>query len=282
MAYITRRLALLFTIVVALFIAGSIQFAQSPNTQVEIHNPAKFDGGEETLDESPGKEVAEDHRPLLEVPRQSQGNNRPDGALQSSSGPLVNTIPGPGFEGVDASGFAPPDTNMAIGPNHIVQWVNVRFAVFNKSGIMLPGYPKQGNAFWQGFGGPCETRNDGDPIIQYDAAADRWIATQFVAASPFFQCFAISQTSDPTGAYFRYAYSFDAFPDYPKITVWKNAYLASYNMFSSSRGGGWRGPRICAYDRAAMLVGASAVQECFNLSKSFGSLQPSDIDGGPA
>jgi Bacterial Ig domain len=282
MSYPACRLRLLFVIIPGLFLASSATYAQSPNYQAEIHNPAKFDSGEESLNESPGHEVAEEHRPLLNLPPQSQTNNRPDGALQLSSGPLVNTVSGPGFEGVDASGFAPPDTNMAVGPNHIVQWVNVRFAIFNKSGIMLPGYPKPGNAFWQGFGGPCESRNDGDPIIQYDVVADRWIATQFTASSPYYQCFAISQTSDPTGAYYRYAYAFEAFPDYPKITVWKNSYLASYNMFSSSHGGGWRGPRICAYDRAAMLAGTSAVQECFNLGKSYGSLQPSDADGGIA
>jgi len=273
-------LNLLLTLI-TVFITGSAAYAQSRNYQVEFNNPVKFDAGEESLNDSPGKEVAVEHRPLLELPRQSESNNRPDGALQLSSGPLVNTTPGTGFEGIDASGYAPPDTNMAVGPNHIVQWVNVRFAVFNKSGIMLPGYPKQGNAFWQGFGGPCETRNDGDPIIQYDAVADRWIASQFTAASPYYMCFAVSQTGDPTGAYYRYAYAFDGLPDYPKMGIGKNSYLGSYNMFSSAHGG-WRGPRICAYDRAAMLVGANAVQECFNPGKSYGSLLPSDIDGGSA
>jgi hypothetical protein len=208
-----------FAIIASFLITSSIAYTQSPSFQVQIHNPAKFDSGEESLDEAPGHEVAEEHRPLLNLPVQSQTNNRPDGALQLASGPLVNTTAPSGFEGVEASGSAPPDTNMAVGPNHIVQWVNTRFAIYNKSGIMLAGYPKQGNAFWQGFGGPCETRNDGDPIIQYDAVADRWIATQFTAAAPYFECFAVSQTGDPTGAYHRYAYSFDAFPDYPKITV---------------------------------------------------------------
>jgi hypothetical protein len=272
----------IFALIAGLLLADSLSYAQSPNYQVEIHNPARFDTGEEALHDTPGHDVATEHRPLLNLPRQSESNNRPDGALQSESGPFVNSVGGLGFEGVDASGFAPPDTNMAVGPNHIVQWVNVRFAIYDKSGIMLPGYPKPGNAFWQGFGGPCETRNDGDPIIQYDVVADRWIASQFTTASPYYQCFAISQTGDPNGAYNRYAYAFtNGFPDYPKISVWKNAYFASYNIFTSA-GGGWKGPRICAYDRAAMLAGTSAVQECFNPGKSYGSLLPSDADGGSA
>jgi|KBSSwiStaDraftv2_1062776.scaffolds.fasta_scaffold79000_2 hypothetical protein len=265
--------------------AGTVGHAQKPNMHVEISNPAKFDSGEESLRDIPGQEVAEEHRPLLNLPRQSQSNNRPDGALQGASGPAVNATDGVAFDGVPAGGYAPPDTNMAVGPNHIVQWVNVRFAIYNKSGVIQAGYPKPGNAFWSGFGGPCETQNSGDPIIQYDARADRWIAAQFTSSlsgGNYYECFAVSQTGDPNGAYNRYAYAFtDGFPDYPKITVWKNAYFASYNMFSSTAGG-WKGPRICAYDRAAMLAGTNAVQECFNPGSTYGSLLPSDLDGGAA
>lgn len=262
---------------------GHTGYAQKPNMHAEVHNPAKFDSDVEVLDSNPGHEVAEEHRPLLNLPRQSQGNNRPDGALQSGAGLLANAVDGIGFDGVAASGYAPPDTNMAVGPNDIVQWVNVRFAIYDKQGNIRSGYPKPGNAFWAGFGGPCETQNSGDPIIQYDAVADRWIATQFTSSgTPYYECFAVSKTSDPGGAYNRYAYAFtDGFPDYPKVTVWKSAYFASYNMFSNTSGG-FLGPRICAYDRAAMLAGTSAVQECFSLGANYGSLLPSDLDGGGA
>ena len=274
------------SVLAGIVLAAGTGHAQKPNMRAEIHNPAKFDSGEDDLGSNPGHEVAEAHRPLLSLPRQSQSNNRPDGALQGGSGPAVNTTDGLGIDGVPAGGYAPPDTNMAIGPNHVVQWVNVKFAIYDKSGNILPGYPKLGNAFWQNFGGPCETQNSGDPIIQYDAVADRWIAAQFTSTlsnGAYYECFAISKTPDPNGAYNRYAYAFtDGFPDYPKISVWKNAYFASYNMFSNTSGG-FIGPRICAYDRAAMLAGTSAVQECFlDRSGFYGSLLPADLDGGSA
>lgn len=32
---------------------------------------------------------------------------------------------------------------------------------------------------WAGFGRPRETNNDGDPVVRYDKAANRWILTQF-------------------------------------------------------------------------------------------------------
>src|SRR5258707_198117 len=149
----TPRVVLSSALVLLLSFAAH---AQSRNYHVEIHNPAKFDAGE-ALKDTPGQDVSTDHRPLLTLPNQSLSNNRPDGALQSSSGPLVNTTGGAGFEGVAANGYAPPDTNMAVGPNHIVQWVNVRFAIYDKAGNIAANYPKPGNAFWHGFGGPCET-----------------------------------------------------------------------------------------------------------------------------
>ncbi|HCC58512.1 MAG TPA: hypothetical protein DEQ47_14890, partial [Solibacterales bacterium] len=132
---------------------------------------------------------------------------------------------------------APPDTNGAVGATQYVQWVNESFAVFNKStGAIAAGFPKAGNTLWTGFGGGCETNNDGDPIVQYDKAANRWIMTQFsVSTTPYLQCVAVSTTSDATGAYNRYAFSYGntQFPDYPKLGVWPDAYYISFNIFNN-------------------------------------------------
>jgi hypothetical protein len=199
--------------------------------------------------------------------------------VQLIPGPLLNTTPGASFDGVGYNGLIPPDTNMAVGPNHIVQWVNAQFAVFDKSGNILPGYPKPGNAFWSGFGGMCQTTNNGDPIAQYDRLADRWVMTQLaftsISGPNYSQCIAVSTGPDPTGTYNRYEYSFTALNDYPKLGIWPNAYVATYNMFAG--GASFTGARACAYDRAAMLAGSAATQICFNTT--YASLLPSDLDG---
>src|SRR6202022_3905679 len=57
---------------------------------------------------------------------------------------------------------APPDTNASVGPNHIVEVVNLDFVVFNKSGVALYG-PAPINTLWSGFGARCQINNDGDP-----------------------------------------------------------------------------------------------------------------------
>lgn len=182
---------------------------------------------------------------------------------------------------------APPDTTGDVGPNHYVQWVNLRYSIYTltrgaNSEItgfnLVPGFPKNGNVVWQGFGGRCQSDNDGDPIVQYDQLADRWILTQFaVSGQPFTQCVAVSTSPDPTGTYFRYAFSYaKLFNDYPKMGVWPDAYYITYNMFRNGRS--FTGNTVCAFERAQMLVGGTARQACVNTTAGH-SLEPADLEG---
>jgi len=182
---------------------------------------------------------------------------------------------------------APPDTTGDVGPNHYVQWVNLRYSIYtlvrgvnNEITAFVPvlGFPKNGNTLWQGFGGRCQTDNDGDPIVQYDQLADRWILTQFaVSGTPYTQCVAVSTSPDPTGTYFRYAFSYDrSFNDYPKMGVWPDAYYISYNMFRNGRS--FTGNTVCALERARMLAGLSARQACVNTTATH-SMEPADLEG---
>jgi len=183
---------------------------------------------------------------------------------------------------------APPDTTGDVGPNHYVQWVNLRYAVYTLTrdinnqitGFnLVPGFPKNGNTIWQGFGGRCQSDNDGDPIVQYDQLADRWILTQFaVSATPYTQCVAVSTGPDPTGTYNRYSFSYNrSFNDYPKLGVWPDAYYITYNMFRN--GASFTGNQVCALERAQMLIGGPARQACASTSTSHHSLEPADLEG---
>ena len=117
----------------------------------------------------------------------------------------------------------PPDPVGDVGPNHYVEMINLVFGVYSKTGTLLLG-PVDTGTLWAGF--PIEDCTDpsGDPIVVYDQLADRWILSQFTTRglddptgqAPFYNCVAISQTPDPTGAYFRYAFTTgNFFPDYP-------------------------------------------------------------------
>ena len=188
---------------------------------------------------------------------------------------------GNGFPGYNAN-VAPPDPTLAVGPNHIVQWVNLKYVVFNKSGVKLLG-PVNGNTLFTGLGNGCGANNNGDPILQYDRLADRWVLSQFsISSQPYLQCVAVSTTNDPTGSYYRYTIQFgNRLNDFPKLGIWTDAYYTSYNDFDST-GTIYLGGELCASDRAKMLAGDSTAKTvCFfgDYAGSGSSFLPIDFDG---
>ena len=219
----------------------------------------------------------------------------PTWATQPTNDPVLQaldlvTIPSPAvglsFEGLGQGqyGFtvqaAPPDTNGAVGATQYVQWVNSKFVVFDKvTGAKVLG-PLAGNTLWANFGGGCQTNNNGDPVVQYDKLANRWVMSQFsVSTLPYLQCVAVSTTSDATGTWARYSFSYGntLFDDYPKMGVWPDGYYETFNMFQN--GQTYVGPDTCAYDRNRMLAGLSATQQCFQQPPSVDPMLPGDLDG---
>jgi hypothetical protein len=176
----------------------------------------------------------------------------------------------------------PPDPQGDVGPSQYVQMVNASLAVFSKQGTLLFG-PVPTRTVFSGFGGPCETNDDGDGIVLYDQLADRWLVSQFAVtdptAGPFLECVAVSRTPDPAGAYARYAYSYAMFNDYPKLAVWPDAYYATYNLYSNSRTDSFQGVQLCAFDRARMLAGEMAAQQCVRIAPGVSGVTPADFDG---
>jgi hypothetical protein len=213
-----------------------------------------------------------------------------DGAVQTDLVPAP-TAPtqGPNFEGINnVNGVLPPDTVGDIGPNHYVQMVNLSFAIYDRNGTRLYG-PVGSNTLWQGFGGPCETTNDGDPVVLYDHLSDRWIMTQFALPNyprgPFYECIAVSQTPDPQGAWHRYEFqvSNSKLNDYPKFGVWPDGYYMSINQFSCKFiGCTWAGAGAVAFERDQMLNGAPARMvyfDLYNVDANLGGMLPADLDG---
>ena len=113
----------------------------------------------------------------IAVEQTSQGT-RPAAALLENFDGM-----GAGFEGPQgATTFRnPSDNSLAVGPDHIVQIVNSRIAIFSKrgkkygkSGAVLYG-PVATKSLWTAFGGVCEARNNGDAVVRYDQVAERWL-----------------------------------------------------------------------------------------------------------
>ncbi|PYK09531.1 MAG: hypothetical protein DME61_06305 [Verrucomicrobia bacterium] len=212
------------------------------------------------------KHVADPSK-LLEIrpergPRaQSKGYKSGDAALQASSAAVAIPSPLANFEGLSNQdnfnifGFRvnPPDPNGEVGPNHYVEMINLVFAVYDKTGNKLLG-PVDTGTLWAGFPITDCTDPSGDPVVLYDQLEDRWILTQFTTRGPeYFNCVAVSQTGDPTGAYYRYAFSTGVnFPDYPKYGLWRNSYIITTREFGPTVE---YGIGVYALERDKMLAG---------------------------
>ena len=181
----------------------------------------------------------------------------------------------------------PPDENLAVGANQVVEVINTAYQVFDKSTGTSVQSPRQISSIFTGVSGLCgqgPTSPDyTDPIVLYDKRAGRWFIAIVAANSTFStgnQCIAVSSTSDARGTYHRYAFSFgtNIFNDYDKFGVWPDAYYGAFNLFSPTE---FLGAKACAYQRSAMLAGTAAKAVCFTNTSEF-SFLPSDLDGATA
>lgn len=257
--------ALFSLILTASLLANTVEAQEFKATDPKVSSPAYFDKTPPLRDMKivavgerdrswKDKVIGNEHRdeshlysnkeavPVDHVQQHEKGTRPTEGPIYNFSGtPRIG-------------GYTPPDPHGDVGPNHYFQMVNVSFSIYDKQGNLLYG-PVDNSTLWNGFIGPWTGTNDGDPIVVYDDFADRWIATQFAvntSNNSYWQLVAVSETSDPLGAYYRYAYEFTPlFNDYPKFSVWPDGYYSTYNMFQ----GGYAGNVSAVMDRDEMLVG---------------------------
>ena len=282
---------IIFTLGMIVLFAGT-SFSQEGTTfkVTKVEKAAYFDVSEPLRDKEPIKPSERDRSwkdNIIQnefIPSTDFNEpNAPDPVIQDEiMGPRQARGPINNFEGMgNLNGVYPPDTDGDVGPNHYFQMINLSFTIYDKEGNVLYG-PADNSTLWDGFIGPWTGSNDGDPIVVYDQEADRWVASQFAVETSdgnFYELVAVSKTPDPTGEYYRYAFMYENFNDYPKLAVWKDSYVATYNMFNSS-GTSFIGGAVAAFDRQAMLEGdPEAEQQFTQLSGEYYGMLPADFDG---
>jgi hypothetical protein len=197
--------------------------------------------------------------------------------LQNFDGPDADLLPG-----LFGGRFAPPDTNAAVGPNHVVITTNSMVQVFNKSGVAA-GPAVRISALLAGIANASD--DDGDPIVLYDSLADRWIISQFnlrFTANQMHMHVAVSKTGDPTGQYFAYDFLTNPgrFVDYPHLGVWPDGYYMSSNDFTPPGVAPFLGAGAYVFERAKMLVGDPTAKIIgFNLPPTEGGMLPTNLQG---
>jgi hypothetical protein len=170
-------------------------------------------------------------------------------SMQTKGGDVPSLGVKASWAGQTASGFRPFDPSGAVGPNHYVQMINsTTFKIYNKStgAVQLTG--SLGN-LWS----PA-TANNGDPIVMYDKAADRWFLAQFGSSTDNKIYIAVSATPDPTGSYYTYTYVSPQFPDYLKFSVWQDGYYMTSNQTTQ---------KVFCFERTAMLAGTPGARSVY-------------------
>ncbi|MGB6423676.1 MAG: hypothetical protein WBF18_00200 [Solirubrobacterales bacterium] len=283
----TSKAALLFLFgVLCLALSGSVAWAGT-NGQDGSADPTQIKAEDfgvsvavrdlDAGDSSPSGHPSPRVNPLADTPGAGAGGTRspnagPDALTGRSQADGRTPAPGPVFDGTSnptgCSGCTPPDTTGDVGPNHYIQMVNAtKVAIYSKAGALLTPAFNLSTLFTSGS---CSTGNAGDPQVLYDELADRWLLSQFTATNQL--CFAVSQTPDPTGAYFTYAFTAPNFPDYFKVGVWPTGYYVGTNESPYT---------AYALDRTKMLSGdSSATAIRFPGQTNF--LMPADVDGSAA
>lgn len=163
--------------------------------------------------------------------------------------PRVTSVqaPAPGneivFDGPNESDtrFIPPDSQIAAGPEDLVVAINSLLAIYGKTGNQVGGFQDL-NVFFAGLGISGQIY---DPRIIYDQADNRFILSAAEVDVTNFSngnvLIAVSQTSDPTGLWNKYAVNFmgrdltntvNTFPDFPGLGLGSNAIYITSNQFA--------------------------------------------------
>ena len=244
-----------------LFAAGSMAFSQAPVLADDIVEDGKPLFAETIVQQAESFSITpalSDLPCTHNEPKQYEGTNKrrrhkfvnpnalpqgEDPIWQKENGKAPSRAPIANFNGASSSSM-PNDPSGSVGPNHYFHAINTEYQIFDKSGNSLYG-PSNLGSLWAGSG------NNGDPIVMYDEAADRWFISQFGSQSDNKMYIAVSKTNDPLGQYYTWTYTFSQFPDYMKYSIWHDGYYMTANM---------QGQNFTVFERDKMLAGDASAR----------------------
>ena len=200
-------------------------------------------------------------------------------APQTVSGNFAGVSLGDEFN-FSGTGYIPPDSMGAAGPNNFVEVVNGAVAIFNKSGTQLSIVTLE-SFFSVTVSGTTYPRGGAfDPRILYDQHSGRFFATAMEFGVSSVQngiVLAVSRTSDPTGVWDKYFINIgeaSSFTDYATLGVDDNGVYFGMTIFPTSSAGF---AKIAATSKASLLAASpslSTVYQFSNITDMYSSPQP--------
>jgi hypothetical protein len=186
------------------------------------------------------------------------------------------------------SNFIPPDTMGAVGPDNIVEMINGRFKIYNKT-TGAPEFSISLDGFWTTVVGlTIMSGYTFDPRIVYDPASGRWFATSIDSGAGNNIYLARSDTSDPTGDWDGVRFPADIvgvaeFHDYDTLAVDADGvYICTNDFYGGGNESCYSIPKsdlLLATPSVARLTRFEATPA--GLPSVIGSIQPV-LDFGPS
>ncbi len=159
-------------------------------------------------------------------------------ATENPQGPAPD-VPSPAasvsFQGLgDDLHTIPPDTNGAVGPNHVLSALNTHVRVHSKTGATIS------TATLDGFWSPVGVTGSFDPRTLYDPYANRWImvAAAGKRGAGASLLIAVSKTTDPSGGWYQWRIIVDSsgslWGDFPTVGFNRNWVVLQANILSTA------------------------------------------------
>ncbi len=189
----------------------------------------------------PSKPVAVPYLPIpsnLPLPSDLAIPKAPPAGVPAAAPGIGPSIPSPAplasFQALDDNNTSiPPDTNGAVGPNHLTTTLNSQIRIQNRAGGIISTVSLL--SFWTGLG----HTDVFDPKVLYDPFANRWMFTTVASRNSATSAIliAVSQTNDPTGVWNRFSIDADSmntkWADFPSIGFNKDWIVINVNMFNN-------------------------------------------------
>ena len=169
------------------------------------------------------------------------------------------------FPAISESPWNPPDPALAVGPNHIVQTVNMELAFFAKDGTQTFQQTLDASGDPGFFESVGSGNNCFDPKCFYDHYSNRFFVLALeVYTNTAFITFAVSDDDDPNGVWFRYRTDAEIqvgdatyWVDYPGMGFDEDGFYVTGNLNRlSGSGDATAGALFRSFDKAPLLTGS--------------------------
>jgi hypothetical protein len=165
---------------------------------------------------------------------------------------------GASFNGLGQLGWIPYDAAIAVGPNHVLAMTNAQWGIYSRTGTNLA--VTQFSSWWGTAAG-----TPFDPKCYYDNSGHFVMIATSVGNGLANMHVSISQTSDPTGAWWNYVFDWRLdgstmsgnWGDYPGLGFDDNAIFINANQYTISSNS-FRYAKVRVLDKSQLFSGSSA------------------------